>query len=400
MRRFIIAGASLGFVIIPVTAPGAGPQQVVTPPKARYYMDVSTQTGLPAGKMGMGSMMSMAFGGGNKEYKSIGLYLGSTLDAAGKPQADHFMPSVAKLGKSVPLITPEKTATDDAPEGFQRPKGRLLIYWGCGGAARKGQPVVIDFAKLAAGQMPPNLWSVRVPRDRRPTPSSSKTYGEWPNSKSNKSVNSNSSVLGDHKVVSNYLPSDINYSAAQDFMAGLSLRTASLMGATNLTWDSVPAATGYYAWTMGSDGKEGGDMVWWSSSEAKEFGGALTDYLSPAAVASLVQQGVVMAPTKTSCIIPAEVKKAAAFNMVMMYAYGPEQNVIFPERPADPKIAWNQQWSVKMRYRSLAVNFIGEGMAGTDAQAPCKKSGGGVGGLMGGVLGAAIGGGKKSDDCK
>jgi hypothetical protein len=400
MRRSVFMGVSLSLIAMPVTITGAGPQQVVTPPKARYYMDVSTQTGLPAGKMGVGSAMGMVFGGGkSKEYKSIGLYLGSTLDAGGSPKADHFMPSGAKLGKSVPLIGREREPGEE-PAGFERPKGRLLIYWGCGAEVRKGQPIVIDFAKVAAGQMPPNFWSVRVPRDRQPSPANSRTYGDWPNTKSDKGVSSSASVLGDHKVASNYLPSDINFAVSQDFMSGVSLRTTSLMGATSLNWNAVPEATGYYAWTIGSDGREGGDIIWWSSSDSREFGGALTDFLSPSSVANLVRQNVVMAPAKTSCTIPAEVKKSAAFNMVMLYAYGPEQNVVFPERPADPKIAWNQQWSVKMRYRSMAFNFIGEGMQGADTQGRCKQSAPRGGGLIGGVLGAAIGGNKKDDTCK
>jgi hypothetical protein len=388
------------FALSPAHQPFAAAPQQVTPPKARYYVDAGTQTGLPAGKMGMGSAMRMAFGGGsNKEYKSLFLSLGSTLAASGKPQADHFMPGGMKLGKSVPLQTPETyREPGEGLDDFERPKGRLLIYWGCGGTARKGQPIIIDFAKIAVGQMPPNLWTVRVPRDRRPTPATSKTYGEWPHGKTNKSPSSSSSLMGDHRIVGNYLPGDINFSPAQDFMAGLNLRTSSVMGATTLNWEGLTNATGYYAWTMGTDGREGGDMIWWSSSEAREFGGGLVDYLAPSTVTSLIKQGVVMAPTKTSCTIPAEVQKAAAFNFVSLYAYGPEQNFIHPERPADPKIPWVQEWSVKLRYRSVAFSLLGTGM-GAQSSAQCENKGPSVGGVVGGALGGILGG-KKKDDCK
>ncbi|WP_198284111.1 hypothetical protein, partial [Bacillus cereus] len=57
---------------------------------------------------------------------------------------DHFMPAVAKLGASVPLVSPKPGTRTDMPEelprDFQRPKGRLLIYWGCGAKAGPGQP--------------------------------------------------------------------------------------------------------------------------------------------------------------------------------------------------------------------------------------------------------------------
>ena len=49
-----------------------------------------------------------------------------------------------------------------------------------------GQPVIIDFAKVAAGQMPPGLFSTNVPVDRGPNAANSRTYAEWPNKKSSK----------------------------------------------------------------------------------------------------------------------------------------------------------------------------------------------------------------------
>src|SRR3546814_14080993 len=52
-------------------------------------------------------------------------------------------------------------------DGFERPKGRMLLFWGCGAKPGPGQPVVIDFSKLAAGQMPPNLFTSTIPRIRQ-----------------------------------------------------------------------------------------------------------------------------------------------------------------------------------------------------------------------------------------
>src|SRR3546814_19439284 len=54
-------------------------------------------------------------------------------------------------------------------DGFERPKGRMLLFWGCGAKPGPGQPVVIDFSKLAAGQMPPNLFTSTIPRLREIT---------------------------------------------------------------------------------------------------------------------------------------------------------------------------------------------------------------------------------------
>ena len=43
---------------------------------------------------------------------------------------------------------------------MEKPKGRLLIYWGCGERVRPGQPVVIDFESMMAGKMPPAFANV------------------------------------------------------------------------------------------------------------------------------------------------------------------------------------------------------------------------------------------------
>ena len=109
---------------------------------------------------------------------------------------------------------------------------------------------------------------------------------------------------------------------------------------------------------MGSAGDGKDDMVWWASSATRQFGGDLWSWLSPGTVNRLIGQKVVMPPSQTSCAIPAEVKKAAGQMMMgFLYAYGPEANFAFPERPRDPKIAWRPKWTAKVRYRALG-NFM------------------------------------------
>ncbi len=367
-------------------------QQASSPPKARYAMDVGTVTGLAAMGGGMGGAMSMVFGGGGgKEARELRLRLGSTLSPTKEvAQADHFLLPVAKLGKSVPLLTPERVEGEGTPE-FQRPKGRLLLFWGCGAKAPKGQPVIIDFAKIAAGQMPPNLYSARVPVDRGPSQSNSRTYGEWPNKKSAKPPAANSSLLGDHRIAANYAP-EIKFALSQDYMPGLTGRANDMPGgAIGLTWNSVTGATGYHAWLMGAK-MDGGnaprDMVWWSSSSAREFGGGLWDWLPPETVRRLITEKIIMPPNQTSCTVPAEVKAAAPdFMMGNLYAYGPEANFAFPARPANPATPWNPEWTARVRYRSHTMWMIGGPMDGnTDdgaKSAPCKPS------IFGAVLGKA-----------
>lgn len=364
-------------------APKPAPPAIAQP-KARYVMDVGTTTGL-AGMAGggMGSAMSMMFGGG-REARELHLRLGSTLPTTGTPVADHFFLPIAKLGKSVPLVSPVPSASNDEPgqmpRDFQRPKGRLLLFWGCGTHAPKGQPAIIDFSKIGTGQPMPNLYSARIPFDRGPTVANSRTFGEWPNAKSRKQPQSGS-LIGNHRISSTYAP-EIQFSLAQDYLAGLNAQTAPAAdGAFNLSWNSVPAATGYYAWVMGMKMDEAGadgprDMVWWSSSSGREFGGGLFEWLSPAVVQQLIADRTVMPPSQTSCTVPAEVKAAAPdFMLGNLYAYGPETNIAYPPRPATGP--WNPEWTARVRFRSTTSWMIGGPMASTAPEKggkSCKPS--------------------------
>jgi hypothetical protein len=307
----------------------------------------------------------------------------------------------------------------------------MLIFWGCGEHAPAGQPVVIDFAKMAAGTMPPGLWTSAVPLDRWVSLASSRTYGHWPNSDDRKTVSSDSALPGLHRVAGNYSP-QMTFTLQHDFMAPLNVSsTIQPSGSVMMRWNLLPDATGYYASLMGGNGGgrgargggDGGDMqdlVWWSSAATREFGGGLSDWLSPGTVARLVAARTVMAPQTATCTIPAEVHAAAAsFMMTTMQGYGPEERFSYPPRPADPRVAWHIEWEARIRHRSMTSFMPGmPGMPGmgdgpsrdqrsrdarqNSGDQPCqpkKRHGlGGLGGL-GGMIGGALGGGGSGDGC-
>jgi len=413
-RYLLLAGIGLG------TAGAIIAAQSSTGPVARYEMRAGTTSGFGAmasggGKPSMGSALNMAMGrGGGGAQHELWLDLGSTrAPAAGAPKADHFMPAGARLGASVPLKTPEKAQGKPVQESpvqrdFQRPKGRMLIFWGCGEHAPKGQPVVIDFAKIAAGQMPPGLWSTSIPADRFVSQSSSRTYGYWPWG-DGKQISSSSSLLGQHRVIGNYSP-DMAFTLTHDFMGPLRATSAQQpSGAVMLRWNGLPDATGYHASLIGGqgNGREMQDIVWWSSSATREFGGGLVDWLSPATVGRLVASRAVLSPQTTACAIPAEVKQAAPqFMMVSLYAYGPEETFAYPPRPTNPKAAWNIEWQARIRHRSMTAIMPGmPGMDGTGSAAQqqgetqCKPKKRGFGGLLGGAIGGALGVPGSNDGC-
>lgn len=415
-----ISGKGLAITGIVAATGAAGAYAAVsggsTPPIARYEMRAGTISGLgamagPGGKGGAGAAMSMMFGGGrNAVQHELHLALGSTLAPnGGAARADHFIPAGMKLGASLALKSPEHGSTPGGSD-FQRPKLRMLIFWGCGDHAPAGQPVVIDFSRLAPGAIPPGLFSNAVPVDRLVTEANSRTYGHWP-SDDGKYVKPDSVLAGPQKVVANYAP-QMDFTLARDFMGPLRASGTDLpSGATRLDWGALTDTTGYYAFMIGGkgDGKQMTDIVWWSSAASREFGGGLTDWLSPAAVARLVANRTVLSPRTTTCTVPAEVKLAAPnFRYGMLYAYGPEESFVYPPRPANPKTPWHPEWEARIRHRSMTGMLIGvpgmgamdqAGAEQGDEKPKCepKKKKKGLGGL-GGLIGGALTGKSSSDD--
>ena len=61
----------------------------------------------------------------------------------------------------------------------------------------------------------------------------------------------------------------------------------------------------------------------------------------------------------------------AALNMV---AYGPETNLSWPEKPADPKQPWKPEWNVRVRTKATTTAMLGMDLSGMSSQ-PSSESG-------------------------
>jgi hypothetical protein len=214
---------------------------------------------------------------------------------------------------------------------------------------------VADFAKLAAGQMPPGFAAMTqaVQAAQPPRAGQSPGYGEWPNEKDPRPVPSAGSLIGAHRVEGNYSP-PISFSLAggQDFMPGLGLRQAGTLpsGAVRLAWTPAAQATGY-ALSMFGASPSGDVLVWTSASKAAAFPNM--DYLSPSQVKTLVGTGGALPPSASECTVPAEVMAASPAGMVMMIGYGPEAH--FSDKPKAPT------WTTRVRYKTTASLMLGMG---------------------------------------
>jgi hypothetical protein len=363
MKPVVLAAALAAALPLPLLAQ----TQVVKPPIALYWMSVETAGGMGmAMPPGMGGLMPPGMQGG----KRMRLELGSSRQASGEAQAAHAIPSGLAMGPSLPLLSPRMgerapaRERDEEPQ-MQRPKGRMLIYWGCGETVRAGQPVIIDFGSLSPQDAARAFRSRAIARARGPAPGRSRSYGAWPNQEDARPIPANGSLQGGHTVSANYSP-EIRFSVDQghDFMDSVAFEPVSKTpgGAYAVKWSAVPRATGYFATAMGQ-GEDSNDVVTWSSSEVQEMGQLLMDYIAPAEVKRLIREKVVMPPQTTACTVPAGVFKGESA-MLNFIAYGGELNLVHPPRPKDPKQAWEQEWALKLRLKSTAMTLLAEGEGG------------------------------------
>jgi hypothetical protein len=346
------AGAGLAAV----AAVAAHAQQAPSGGTATYWMSAETASGMSA----------MAHGGGGPA-RNLTLQLGTGRRAPGEPAAEHLPPATLKAGPALPLVSPLRAPSGAAtPYSYKpgdKPKGRMLIYWGCGDRARPGQPLVVDFASLSSGKVPAAFAQMAMKAMTPPSAASHATYGEWPNNKSKTRVPAGGSLVGEHVVRGNYTP-EIKFALAsgQDFLPPVALtgQNAAASGAVPLAWRPIVQAKGWLLSTAGA--AENGDMIMWTSSE-KQAAAMMMDYLSPEEVARLVAQKVLLPGTADRCTVPQEVARTAPQSMLSMVAFGPEANFSYPVRPAKAAASWKPEWAAKLRTKSTYTGMLGMDMA-------------------------------------
>jgi hypothetical protein len=406
MNKLGVLAAGVSAAVLIGAAP-AKTGESAPPPIANYWMDVSTMSGMGAmmggGRPSPAQIMAMMNGGGGSSVAHmLSLRLSSREKPSGAPQANHFIPAGMNMGQSLPLVTPEQMKSQPGgpgePGSYEKPKGRMLIYWGCGEHA--AAPVVIDFAKVAAGQIPPGLQALaRMGRAmgrmamREPNAQNSAGFGEWPNTRDSRPVPSAASLVGAHRVEGNYSPAiAFTLGQNQDFMPGLGLHEAGSLpsGAERLDWTPAAQATGYALALFG--GGQNDEVIIWTSAKSASITPSF-DYEKPSAVRELIASGAALPPSTSECVLPAEVARAVPQGMVMQIGYGPE--AYFSDKPKAPT------WTARVRYKTTdmlmrGMGGIGGGSADADdesdqqqappqQQPPKKRRGIGLGDLLGSI---------------
>jgi hypothetical protein len=157
-------------------------------------------------------------------------------------------------------------------------------------------------------------------------------------------------------VTSNYAP-EIAFAVDRnhDFLPPVQLRTSTTGEAWRLSWQPIPTVLGYQAMVTGPGRQEGDVVIWTSSerswSESPMLGGFP---LATEDGASLVRQGVLMDPERTSCTVSAAVMQQIQVGVLHFSAFG------VPLRLDAPGV--NPAWQVHLDRQAMVIQPLVEGL--------------------------------------
>lgn len=382
---------------VPLNAQTKGPQQVVKPPIALAYIDVATASSdMPGGNMmgaaaqggasgglfgALGGLARGAAGGvtggGNTfgQTRSMGFGSGKYVDISvftqknrSLAEATQNIPGTMNLGESLKLVAvvPDKPVPAGPVEEkeyeptYEKPRGKISMYWGCGDTIRPGQPRTLDAATARIEDFG-KFFVTRgsTTKGARAEPG----HPSWPNKQDDRRVPDSASLVGQHAIVGNGMPETFKFAlgAAQDLMPPIQLVQSKNETGFNLEWQNIPYARGYFIAVMGgkSDGGDSGEAIFWTSSELPDTGFGLLDYQSNSNVDKWLKEMVILPASANRCAVPKGIFPEGSGGMLRMIAYGSEAYFAYPPRPTDPKIAWEPEWQTKVRVKSTHFSMLG-----------------------------------------
>jgi hypothetical protein len=403
-RRILMAIVPLAGTVASAIAPDVLAEQPSSsaarpadkPPIAQGWIDMATfaspgMAGMMMGGTGAGGNGLAALMGGGKSGNMFGLttaggagsYVDVTLRTSRNPglaEARQAVPESTRLAPSLqlkvlPQARPLPEGGDDAiEEPGEPPTGKIKLYWGCGATVRPGQPRVLDFSTATVQQLG------EVFKGRRATQRGTHAAPGrpvWPNLTDTRAVPAGARFAGQHAFSGEGVPESFKFSlpAAQDVMPPIDLQQSTTEGVARLRWQPVPQARGYFITAMGGqdNGSGGAEMTLWTSSELPDSGFGLIDYQTNKSVDQWLKEKVLLAPTVTNCDVPKGIfggGEDGGGAMLRMIAYGTELNLAHPPRPADLQVAWEPEWTLKVRVKSVATSMLGmPSMDGADDDA-------------------------------
>lgn len=365
----------------------AQPVQKVKPPVSQAYIDLATFSGgmpMPGAGGGlMGGLMGALAGAqgndnsfGMSQAQSPGRWMDVTLLTRNNGKlktATQSVPAGAKLGAVLNLVAPEQgpaelpgaDETETLPASFEMPKGKMFLYWGCGAEVRKGQPLVLDLAKMDSKKFG-KFFQNRSATARVPQPAPGRPA--WPNKADARRLPDGASLVGEHAFAGDGVVDGFTFKvgARHDLMPAVEASRQEEGKGVLFKWKPMEQASGWFVQSMsmrgmGEGSADGMEMVYWTSSEAPDMGMGLVNYQPDGAIKKWQKEKVLLPAGATECMAPKEAVGPMAMSRII--AYGDELNMAYPPRPKDPKITWEPQWNLKLRLKSVASLMPGMGAA-------------------------------------
>lgn len=374
-------------------------KQIVKPPIALAYIDVATSASdMPGANMmgaaaqgaqsgggffgALGGLAKGAMGGASDRgnlfgnTRAMGFSMGRFVDVSvytskntALTEATQAIPAGMNLGEMLKLIAPVPdrpvpTVIDESPlePSYEKPKGKISIYWGCGENIRPGQPRTLDVAKASMEDYAKFfVMRGKTTKGARSQPG----HPAWPNKVDDRKVPDAASLVGQHSFSGNGIPDNfkVTLAGAQDLMPAIELNQIKKDGGgVHLEWKNIPYARGYFLSVMGgqaSGGADSAEVVVWTSSELADFGFGLVDYQSNPDIDKWIAEKVILPASASQCDVPKGIFGERGGGMLRMIAYGSEAFFAHPPRPNDPKIAWEPDWQSKLRVKSTFSSMLG-----------------------------------------
>lgn len=295
---------------------------------------------------------------------SLTMDLTSEKAASKSSKAECAIPAGLKLGPKVNLVIDLPGEEMDIPalpgeEGeYETPEFKIKYYWMCAETVPAGQPRVLDTEKMMEETPGMKAQMEKAMKNARDTMEEG-SYAYWPDGE-NPIKDKSHHAPGAYKLTTNYCGgTDITLDKPQDFLAPIDLtspgKKIDLTKTIQVEWKAVPNALAYILSAFGSKDKE--MIIWTSSGDPNITADYASQLVTPDEVKKLIEKGILLPPTKTSCRIPAGIFKDCQAPMLSVTAIGTD------------KVQNKDGITTKVTVRSTATVMLAGGMDFGDEEA-------------------------------
>lgn len=339
--------------------------------KTVFLITVLTTRMIMPGMPSMPNIPGMKMPGIGSPARTLTMDLTSDMKAGEKSKAECAIPDGLKLGPRVkldidlPASSVESSGTDEKtkPGKAEEKKFTIKTYWGCAEKVPSGQPMVLDSDKIA-GQMGKAGMDMDFTKMMKSSAVDAAfengSHAYWPGFQKGE-IAEDADTPGSYELNTNYCgDTSITFSKAQNFLEPVEIvspgkKAPDLEKTIKLEWKSIPNAEAYILSAM--SGSEDEMVIWTSSSDPKIGRDFQSKAISKDELDGLIDKGILLPASKTSCRIPAGIFKDTGAPTIIVTAIGTD------------KIQDKDGIETRVVVRSTAMLMLSKGMGDDEDQA-------------------------------